>query len=246
MTRAVLIHCALSSARQWRGMLTPLPGWDAAQVELPGHGAAPDWDGVTDYGDAATRAAARVLGDGADVLVGHSFGAVVALRLALERPGAVARLVLIEPVFFAAAAGTDAGARNTADSAPYVAAMAAGDRVAAARVFLGMWGEGAGYDALLPAQQRDMTDRIHLIAAGAPLLHQDRAGLLAAGRLERLALPVQLIAGGNSHPVIDAIQGRLAARLPQAVRVTVAGAGHMLPVTHAEAVAAAIAGWRVV
>ncbi len=222
-------------------MLAHLPDWNAAQVELPGHGAAPDWDGVTDYGDAATLATDAVLGGGADVLVGHSFGAVVALRLAMQRPGAVGRLVLIESVFFAAAAGTDAGARNVADFGPCVAALAAGDRGGAARAFLEMWGDGKGFDALPPAQQRYMTDRIHLIAAGAPLLHQDRAGLLAAGRLEGLALPVLLIAGSASHPVIDAIHGRLAARLPQARGVTVAGAGHMAPVTHPHEVATAIA-----
>jgi len=243
VTRAVLIHCALSSARQWRGTLAHLPGWNGVQVELPGHGAAPDWDGVTDFGDAATLAAGGVLGDGADVLVGHSVGAVVALRLALERPGTVGRLVLIEPVFFAAVAGTGAGAQNAAGFAPYVAAMAAGDRPAAARAFLGVWGDGQGFDALPPAQQRQVTDRIHLIAAGAPFLDDDRAGLLAPGRLEGLALPVLLIAGGDSHPVIEAIHGALAARMPQADRVVVAGAGHMLPVTHAAQVADAIAGW---
>ncbi len=222
-------------------MLAHLPGWMAAQAELPGHGAAPGWDGITDYGDAATDAAAQVLGDGTDVLVGHSFGAVVALRLALERPGAVGRLVLIEPVFFAAATGTAAGAANVAAFAPYAAAMAAGDRVAAARAFLGIWGDGQGFDAMPAAQQRQMTDRIHLIAAGAPLLDHDRAGLLAPGRLEALALPVLLIAGGDSPAVIDAIHSALAARLPQATRAVVAGAGHMLPVTHAAEVAALIA-----
>jgi lipase len=243
VTRAVLIHCSLSSGRQWRGLLGHLPGWRAEAADLPGHGAAADWDGVTDYGDAATDAADAVLGSGADVLVGHSFGAVVALRLALQRPGAVGRLVLIEPVLFAAAAGTADGAANVAAFAPYVAAMAAGDRGGATRAFLGLWGDGKGFDALPPAQAQYMTDRIHLVAAGAPLLHEDRARLLAPGRLEGLALPVLPVAGSQTAPVIGAIHAALAARLPGARVVTVQGAGHMAPVTHAAEVAGAIASW---
>lgn len=221
-------------------MLAHLPGWQATGVDLPGHGKAPDWDGVTDYGDAAHRLALVGLGQGADVLVGHSFGAVVALRMALERPDLVGRLVLIEPVLFAAAHGTPAFDRNTADFAAYVAAMQAGDRLAATRAFTGIWGDGRAVDAL-PAPARDaLVSRIHLIAAGAPTLHQDRAGLLAPGRLEGLACPVRLIEGGDSPPVIGAIHDRLSARLPRVARHVIPGAGHMVPVTHpAQVVAAA-------
>lgn len=48
------------------------------------------------------RIARAALGAPVDV-IGHSFGATVALRLALERPELVRSLVLVEPVLFAAA-----------------------------------------------------------------------------------------------------------------------------------------------
>lgn len=241
MTRAVLIHCSLSSSRQWRGMLAHLPGWQPAGVDLPGHGAAPDWDGVADYGDAAHERAAAVLGPGADVLVGHSFGAVVALRLALERPGAVGRLVLVEPVLFAAVRGTPAWDRNAAAFAPYVAALAAGDRDGAARAFLSVWGDGTAWQALPAAFRAACAARIHLVAAADPTLLDDRAGLLAPGRPEALTMPVTLVEGGRSPAVIAAIHDALGARLPRARRVRVEGAGHMLPLTHPAEVAAALA-----
>lgn len=120
--------------------------------------------------------------------------------------------------------------------------MQAGDRDGAARAFTGLWGDGRPYDSLPEAPRAAITQRIHLIAAGAPLLHDDRSGLLAPGRLERLALPVLLIEGGDSPPVIGAIHDALAARLPQVDRVVVPGAGHMLPVTHPRETAAAILG----
>ena len=42
--------------------------------------------------------------------------------------------------------------------------------------------------------------------------------------------------------MIDAINEALARRLPRAGRVTVAGAGHMVPITHPAQVAEHIAG----
>ena len=222
-------------------MLAHLPGWQAAGVDLPGHGDAPDWDGAADYGDAAHAQAAAALGQGTDVLVGHSFGAVAALRLAMARPGTVGRLVLIEPVLFAAARGTPAWDRNTADFAPFAAAMQAGDREGAARAFLAVWGDGTPWRDMPAAIRAALAARIHLIAAGAPTLHDDRAGLLAPGRLESLTLPVTLVEGGASPPVIAAIHAALAARLPRSARHVIPGAGHMLPVTHAADLAARLA-----
>ena len=55
------------------------------------------------------------------------------------------------------------------------------------------------------------------------------------------SVPVLLIEGADSPPVIDAIHTELARRLPQASRLSVPGAGHMVPITHPQIVAAAIA-----
>jgi lipase len=50
-----------------------------------------------------TEHALGLLPEGPVHLIGHSFGATVALRLAIEAPERVASLTLIEPVLFAAA-----------------------------------------------------------------------------------------------------------------------------------------------
>ena len=83
-------------------------------------------------------------------------------------------------------------------------------------------------------------ERIHLIWAGVPALEDDAAGLLGPGRLEAVEVPVLLIEGGRTPAVIAATQAALAARLPDAGRVVIEGAGHMAPITHPEEVAAAI------
>ena len=75
------------------------------------------------------------------------------------------------------------------------------------------------------------------MAGQDPVLEQDRERLLAPGRLEALDLPVLLLEGAQSPPIVAAIQSVLAARLPRAKRAIVPGAAHMLPITHPREVA---------
>lgn len=212
--------------------------------DLPGHGRAPPWDRARDFHDQATALARAAMPEAPPEgvhLIGHSFGATVALRLALE--GAPVRtLTLVEPVLFAAAreAGHPAYAAHAAAFAEVEAAVEAGEPERAARVFSDLWGGGEPWEALPEAARAYQAERIGLILAGTPALDRDRAGLLAPGRLEALDRPVLLIEGSRSHPVAGAVLGALAARLPRARRVAVEGAGHMAPVTHPEAVAGAI------
>jgi pimeloyl-ACP methyl ester carboxylesterase len=51
---------------------------------------------------------------------------------------------------------------------------------------------------------------------------------------------VLLVEGAESPPIIDAVQEELARRLPQARRLIVPGAGHMVPITHPDIVARAV------
>jgi lipase len=117
-----------------------------------------------------------------------------------------------------------------------------GDRTAATAFFHGYWSPG-DFAALPDGLQAYMTARIDLIPAQLDVMMQDAAGLLRYMGLESLGIPVLLMEGAASPPVIAAIQGELARRLPQARRVVIAGAGHMAPITHRAQVSAAIAGF---
>lgn len=240
--RAVLIHCSLATAAAWAPLMARLGDRITATVfDLPGHGRSADWRGGDDYQAETVAIAAALAAPGPVDLVGHSFGATAALRLAVESPDLVRSLTLIEPVYFAATQGTPAYARHQAAMAPFEAALAAGDRDEAARIFTSIWGSGRPWDRLAPADRKALSDRIHLIPAAAPDLEGDRAGVLATGRIEALCCPVLLIDGAQSPPVIADIHRHLAGRLPGAQCVTVAGAGHMVPITHPDEVAAALA-----
>ena len=233
----VMIHCALSNHQA----LLPLAeaiGGQVTLIDMPGHGRSDDWDGQHDYQSLVVDAAAACC-DGPIHLIGHSFGGTAALRLAVERPDLVHRLTLIEPVYFAAAKGTPQHTQHAKDFRPFVGAMLTGNEARAAEVFNGLWGASPWAD--IPARtQAKLTQRIHLIVAGAAAIEEDAAGITSAERLSALSIPVTLIRGADTQPVIKAIHAALAERLPNATDHTVAGAAHMVPITHMAKVAAVI------
>lgn len=237
---ALAIHCALAHSAEWVGVADRLAGLRLRAFDLPGHGLSADWPGGGDY-LAASRAAALGLIDEPVDLIGHSLGAVVALAVAEARPEAVRTLTLIEPVLFAAVAGTPEWQSLRAQLAPFEAAMRQGDPIAATRAFAAVWGAGADWDRIGLRAQSYMTDRIHLIAETTRITEEDSGGLLAEGALETLTMPVMLVRGTASPPAAGAICEAIAARLPDVGVATVQGAGHMVPVTHPAQTAGLIA-----
>ncbi|MDO8884511.1 alpha/beta fold hydrolase [Pseudotabrizicola sp.] len=242
---AVALHCSLAHSGKFAGLAAALPEFGLIAPDLPGHGRSADWSGRGDYHSETTRDVLAMLAQldlGAVPLIGHSFGATVALRVALERPEAVSALVLIEPVLFCAAraAGGPSFAVHLAAHAGFAAARRVGDLHKAAAAFQAIWGAGLAFDALPEAQQDYISARTPLVAATNPVLNDDAAGMLVYGRLESLGVPVLLVQGDQSPPIIDAIHTELARRLPQVQRAQVVGAGHMLPVTHPRDCAALI------
>lgn len=236
---ALMIHCTMArheALLRLAGLRPEVP----VLFDLPSHGRSDDMPEGRDVHDHVTAIAAALLPDGAHV-IGHSFGATVALRLALET-GRVRRLTLIEPVLFSAAKGSAAYHRHGRDYAPIDAAFAAGDDETALRVFLGLWGAGLPWEAMPDKLKREARRALHFLRDSEDAVHHDSPGLMAPGRLEALQIPVTLISGAQSHPVMADIHAGLSARLPDADVHVVAGAGHMVPITHPRDVAAIMAG----
>ena len=239
------IHCSLAHSGAWRGLAAAMGSSVTVQAfDLPNHGQSGDWDGSGDLHDAATDMARAVLDDmgpGPHDVIGHSFGATVALRLMVECPERIARAVLYEPVFFAAAIADDPGfaSRYATVNDTFEAAYAAGRHEEAARAFNRHWA-GAGTWSALPEKTRAyMTERIGFVHHSTPSLIEDCCGLLAPGRLGQAHAPVLLMKGALS-PWAGEINAALAHRLPNATEVTVPDVGHMAPVTEPDAVAPAI------
>lgn len=233
-------HCAMASGKAWQRLAATLPEVTLTAPDLPGHGLSPELPAGGDPQGVTARAGARLLADAPAHIIGHSFGATVALRLALEHPERVRSLCLIEPVLFAALRGGPVWQKLKEIQKPFQDAFAAGNRMEAARRFHGQWGGGTAFDDLPEKLRISWADRIHLILQQQPALHDDIAGLLAPGRLESLPMHVLLLHGADSPAPIRAIEDVLAARIPAPRRVAVPEAGHMVALSHVPEVAAAL------
>lgn len=229
----------MGSGRAFDPMARRLGGRvDLTAFDLPSHGRSGAWRPAEgeDYHTTVTRMAEGLLGEGPVDLIGHSIGATVALRLAVAAPGRVRSLTLIEPVLFAAS-------RSGHSLDDELAALAAAGKIeAAARLFLGIWGAPGGFEALPRSLQQAAVELMPLVLETDAALSADVHGILRLGGLEAVRAPSLLIAGADSPAVVGEIFDTLAARLPDARRATVPGAGHMAPVTHPAEVSALVAG----
>lgn len=244
--RALFIHCTLAHSGIWTGVQAAL--LDKLQMtafDRPGHGLSAPWTGGDDgtkLHSLVTNIAGSLIDKRADV-IGHSYGATVALRLAMEWPEHVRSIVMIEPVLFAAIRGTPTydEARGMIDEMRRL--IAAGDRLSAARLFNDLTNPELPFDGLSEERQKRLASRIDIVVEESPATFDDTTGMLAPGRLEKIRQPVLLLESSNPPVGIRAIHEALCARIPQAQRVIIAGAGHMAPLTHPENVAGEIAAF---
>ncbi len=236
------LHCTIAHSGAWSGLAKVLDG--QARFTAPdmlSHGRSPDWDGQGEFFDRITELALDQLPEPMDV-IGHSFGAMVALRLAIEHPELVRSAVLVEPVFFAVAQ-QDAPALvdlHNRDAKPYLDAFAAGDRETAARLFNRMWGtdDSPRWPDLPDRTRAAMIRGIHVVNAVEDAIFRDSKGLLHTEQLDRATMPILLLRGSETHPIMPAVIDGLTRRLPFASSATISGAGHMLPISHPQATAA--------
>ncbi|MFC3616229.1 alpha/beta fold hydrolase [Lutimaribacter marinistellae] len=241
--KVLAIHCTLAHGGAWRGLAGQLPEAQFTAFDMLHHGRSPDWDGQGEFQERNLEAAETLLTGPMDV-VGHSFGATVALRLAVRHPELVRSLTLAEPVFFKVAEldAPEVLAQHGRDASPFFEAWEQGDFALAARLFNRMWStDDSPRWPQLPEATRDaMIRSIPVVPACDRPLFEDSAGLLAPGVLDRVTMPVLLLRGDLTHPVIKTINEGLARRLPDARSEVIEGAGHMVPITHPEPVAAHI------
>jgi lipase len=226
-----LLHCTLAHGGAWKRLARRLSDrFHLVAPDMVGHGQGPPGDRTRDFHDQATEQAFETLPEGPVHLIGHSFGATVTLRMAIEAPQRIASLTLIEPVLFAAAPDGPERRANAETLGRIGPMIAAGDARGAARVFLSVWGSGEDFDRLPAAEAARMAGQMWMIPAQRAALHEDAAGLLP--RLGDVICPVLLLEGGASPPVIGQILDGLQAGLRNVSRARIDGAGHMAPITH--------------
>jgi len=161
---------------------------------------------------------------GAVHIVASSYGGVVALLAARDRPALIRTLVLTEPAMLSLLPPDSSAAEETAALQKARSLIAQGNRDSALRAFVDAV-FGAGAYQLMPTSTREMlSDNLPELRreaeapAGDPPFTCDDAKAVKA--------PVLLLTGGSSRSFFKAIDERLAECLPFVEAVTVPGASH--------------------
>jgi pimeloyl-ACP methyl ester carboxylesterase len=166
--------------------------------------------------------------------VGHSYGALVALQLALDRPERVGSVALLEP----AARGISSSEQVAAALQPVIAAYSSGDKAGAVDGFLRhVCGDGycAVLDRVIPEAFGEALGEADLFfQAEMPAVQQWSFGPHQA---QRIPQPVLNVLGTESAPRFAEGSEVVQSWFPQADRLSVPAAGHLLMVQNPAALA---------
>lgn len=163
-------------------------------------------------------------------IVGSSFGASIALRLAVSRPDLVASLALHEPPLFGLL-GNDPGLLDVQKRVEAVMELLqSGQTELGAERFVETVALGPGMWGRFPPDLK----RVFVFNASTWLdeMHDPDAFILDLGRLATFRQPVLLTQGDQSPLSFSPILEHVAATIPHAYRHTFRGAGHVPQMTH--------------
>lgn len=218
--RVVLVHGSVVGAeRTWRRQTPLAERWTLVLPNRPGFAASPPL-ARGDF-EAEAPLVAELLADGAH-LVGHSYGAVIALYAAALRPDAVRSLTISEPGCMRVAAGHPAVDAQIASGELLYAHAQTLEPLDFLRAFRG--GVGSSHET-----PEELSGEL---LAGARLLMGERPPWEAAPPLQELRVApfAKLVISGGHSPVFEAICDVVAERLG-ARRETIAGRAHTIPST---------------
>lgn len=242
----VCFHANASNSAQWRGLQERLaPRFRVLAPDSFGAGKSPPWpsDRTITLSDEVALAEPVLARAGPSVtLVGHSYGAAIALIAALRHPDRVRALAIYEPTLFSLL-DAQTPPPNAADGireavAHAALALEAGDQDAAAQWFIDYW-MGTGAWQQTPQQRKpSIAAAVANVRGWAHALLGEPTPLQAFRSLD---IPVLFMVGKHSPASSLGVAKLLTGALPRVEQVTFEGLGHMGPVTHPDVVNEVIA-----
>ena len=231
----IIGHCSCASHKEWLPLIKELePNWRVLAPDFIGYGQSETWPGDKIFsGDAdlgvllnLAKKTKRPLH-----LVGHSYGAALALAAARELGPKVQSLVLVEPVAFnlLRVEHRPEWAEVERLGMAVLTAVADGDDRDAAAAFMRYclgrfrwWLSPERFKAAITATMPKVALEF-TIAIDAPTRLHDYSSVTA---------PTLLIVGSKTREPARAVVDMLGATLPNATVKVLRGAGHMSPFTH--------------
>lgn len=232
----VCVHANASTSGQWRELGGSLaPGFRVLAADSYGAGKSPHWPGPRHSLRSEVDLLAPVFerAGSPHFLVGHSYGASVALVAAVLRPERVRGVAVYEPTLFSlvdARTPPPNGADGIRDVAARAgAAAAAGDGATAARIFIDFWMGAGAWDAMPAGRQRAVAEASLNVEGWWRALSTEPTPLSAFAALD---VPVLYMVGGRSPESAHAVARVLVPALRKVQVVRFPELGHMGPVTH--------------
>ena len=236
-TPVVLLHSSQSSRGQWRALINELIDigkFDVLAIDLLGYGGAPLASTTEPFRFSAEVARVKQLvaarhWQSPVMLVGHSYGGALALKLALEEPFPVAAVAVFEPVSFHVLAIDDAARQEVIQVSEK---MHGADAEVATRAFVDYWNQPGYFDALPPRVRGLMSQQAAKVALDFDALLLEPKVL---GDYAKLRQPCLCLTGEFTRDSAKAVSAALLQVLPNAYHHEVP-AGHMAPLTHPQLV----------
>lgn len=177
-------------------------------------------------------------------LIGHSYGGLVALKLALMDPSRIASLIVYEPTCFfllADRAGFEAFWQEIAEIREETSRLVdAGDPEASAQLFVEYWvGPGAWSKTPEPARAT--------VVKGMQKVRSEWANGLdrpfPTASFSSLDMPALFLTGSRTTAAARAVVQVLCGLVPHAEVIELPDLGHMGPITHSDAVNSAVSAF---
>jgi pimeloyl-ACP methyl ester carboxylesterase len=240
----LLIHSGGFTSRQWRRLAAMLsPDFNVLAPDLLGYGAErwPDGEPFHFRQDLAYLES-MLDGGSAAHLVGHSYGGLLALQIALRRPDLVRSLALYDPVAFGILDDgdvADAEARKVLDLVPdQWNRDESGADQAWLRGFVEWWNGDGAWDRMGDDAKNAFLSTGWKVFQEARSLIADRTSFAA---WSTISVPSLILGGAESPRAERRVVERLGEALPHSTVRFFDGVGHMGPISHAAIVNEAIA-----
>ncbi len=236
----VLLHGSANGSYSWGAVSKALTaaGERVLAVDMLGYGAAPKPKASWSLAEEVEHLVPTLDQHGAERihLVPHSLGAFFGLHLRLALGERVSRLTLVDPLVFSALREFHEDACSLETERVYESFLGKlSDPPAAARLFVDYWNAEGAWDAIGERARS-------VIAALVPRVERE----MAAARSDSTPLatlaasppPTTILLGEKTKAAPRATARHLASAFA-ANLIEVAGAGHMIPLTHPQAVVSA-------
>ena len=223
------------------------PSYRVMAPDSYGSGKSPEWpsDRLITFNDEVELIEPVLAAAGSALtLIGHSFGAAVALLAALRHPSRIRAIAVYEPILFSLE-DSQTPSPNGVDGIRHAVAAASraldqGKKDEAAKHFIDFWMGSGSWEQTPMERKPSIVQSVTKVRRWGHASFNEPTPVAA---FQALKMPILYMLGEKSPESAHAVAKRLIPVLPNVKTITFAGLGHMAPITHPEAINNAIASF---